>query len=768
MAVLMSLATLPRQLSVWAARAGLRNKLAILLVAMATASSLATYAALTQTPFFGNDPTTVTILLTLDLVFLLLLGTLVGQRVLSIWMKRRRNQAGSRLHVRMVGVFTLLAVAPALLVAMFAAVFFYFGVEAWFSERVRTALDESQEVAQAYLKEHQQVLRADALAMANDLNRQSFLVAEDPVRFAQMVSAQAYLRSLTEVIVFDGSGKILARSGLTFALSFEPISDEMRERANQGEVVLMVDDKEGRVRALLRLDNFVDTYLFVGRLIEARVLDHMEATQKAVSDYNDLKDHSSGIRIMITLIFVVVALLLLLVAVWFGLNFANRLVRPISELISAADRVRAGDLTARVNEMADQGEDEISQLSRAFNRMTHQLETQRSDLVDANRLLDTRRRFTEAVLSGVSAGVIGLDAGFKINLLNPQAMQFFQITSAEALHGQPLKVLAPEIAPLVESMQTTTRLKDEHIEIRRAGQPLRTLLVRCTSDIQGGDVRGYVVTFDDVSELVMAQRKAAWADVARRIAHEIKNPLTPIQLSAERIRRKYTAEITTDPEVFQTCTDTIIRHVEDIGRMVDEFSAFARMPTPVMKQHELRELCRQTVFLQSSGRQEIRYLQQLPDQPVVAECDARQIAQALTNLLKNAVEAIEGRVQSPDGIALPQGEIQVLLRFTDTHVELMVADNGKGLPVEERDRLTEPYVTTRSKGTGLGLAIVKKIMEDHHGTLQLMDRVGGGASVSLQWPRRQPQTDAETLPSNGKSDKSDFAKPILVARGNRG
>lgn len=763
----MTITSLPRQLSVWATRAGLRNKLAIVLVAMATASSLATYAALTQAPFFGNDPTTVTILLTLDLVFLLLLGTLVGQRVWTIWSKRRRNQAGSRLHVRMVSVFALLAVAPALLVAMFAAVFFYFGVEAWFSERVRTALDESQEVAQAYLKEHQQVLRADAMAMANDLNRQAFLVSEDPVRFAQMVSAQAYLRSLTEVIVFDGAGKILARSGLTFALSFEPITDEMRQRANQGEVVLLVDDKEGRVRALLRLDNFVDTYLFVGRLVEARVLDHMEATQKAVSEYNDLKNHSSGIRIMITIIFVVVALLLLLVAVWFGLNFATRLVRPVSELINAADRVRAGDLTARVNELTEQGEDEIAQLSRAFNRMTNQLETQRGDLVEANRQLDSRRRFTETVLSGVSAGVIGLDAQQRINLLNPQALTFFQITSGEALHGQPLKVLAPEIAQLIEAMPAGSRLSDAHVEIRRPGAPLRTLLVRCTSDVAGGDVRGYVVTFDDVSELVMAQRKAAWADVARRIAHEIKNPLTPIQLSAERLRRKYAAEVQTDPEVFQTCTETIIRHVEDIGRMVDEFSAFARMPTPVMKDHELRELCRQTVFLQSSGRGETRYRQHLPEQPCIVECDARQIAQALTNLLKNAVEAIEGRSVTATSVALPQGEIDISLRVGEAMVELVVADNGKGLPVEERDRLTEPYVTTRSKGTGLGLAIVKKIMEDHHGSLHLADRAGGGAVVTLSWPRRQPQPEGSALPSGMKSDKTDYAKPILVARTNR-
>ncbi len=727
-----------RRLSIWLARSGLKGKLAIILVVMAIASSLATYAALTHRPFFGNDPTTVTILLVLDLAFLLLLSSLVAQRIYAIWMRRRRNQAGSRLHVRMVSVFSLLAAAPAVLVAMFAAVFFYFGVEAWFSERVRTALDESQEVAQAYLKEHQQVLRADALAMANDLNRQASIVSGDPVRFAQLVSAQAYLRSLTEVIVFDGSGKILARSGLTFALSFEPITEEMRQRARKGDVVLLISETDDRVRALLRLDNFVDTYLFVGRLVEPKVLAHMEATERAVKDYHDLKEHSSGIRILITVIFVLVAMLLFMAAIWFGLNFATKLVRPISELINATDRLRGGDLSARVS-TSEESEDELAALGRAFNRMAHQLETQRADLIEANRQLDLRRRFTEAVLSGVSAGVIGLDPQFRINLMNASAAEFFQITNTEALTDHSLSVLAPEIFELVQTMPRGAKLRDGQVEIRRPGQPMRTLLVRLSSEMQGSEVKGYVVTFDDVSELVSAQRKAAWADVARRIAHEIKNPLTPIQLSAERLRRKYANEVQSDPEVFQTCTDTIVKHVEDIGRMVDEFSAFARMPTPVIKEQELRELTRQTAFLQSASRADINYVQDIPSGKCYADCDARQIAQALTNMLKNAAEAIDAR-PVPDNGELPRGEIKLTLALTDENVMLRVEDNGIGLPVEERNRLTEPYVTTRSKGTGLGLAIVKKIMEDHQGHLELDDRPGGGAVVTLIWPRRLVDT----------------------------
>ncbi len=745
-----------RRFSIWATRIGLRHKMSVLLIALSVASGVATYAALTQAPFFGNDPTTVTILLTLDLLFLALLGTLVAQRIIVIMLKRRRNQAGSRLHVRMVGVFTLLAVAPALLVAMFAAVFFYFGVEAWFSNHVRTSLNESLEVAQAYLEEHKQVLRADALAMANDLNRQAPLLSGNPVRFSEFVSAQAYLRNLTEVIVFDGSGKILARSGLTFALSFEPITDDMRHHADAGDVVMIVNDNDDRVRAMVRLDNFVDAYLFVGRPVEAKVLAHMETTQNAVKEYRQLEGRRFGLQLTISLIFVVVAMLLLLTAVWFGLNFANRLVRPISDLINAAERVRGGDMAARVRVIEKDSDDELNRLGRAFNRMTDQLEAQRGEVMEANRQLDLRRRFSEAVLSGVSAGVIGLDPQFKVNLMNAEAAEFFMASDAEKFNGKPVAELAPEIQHFLETMPRGGRLAEGQAEIRRAGQPAQTISIRVTSELAGSEVKGYVVTFDDITELLSAQRKAAWSDIARRIAHEIKNPLTPIQLSAERLRRKYGKEITSDPEVFQTCTDTIIRHVDDIGRMVDEFSAFARMPAPSIKEHDLKDLCRQAIFMQGSGRADIKYIQNLPLDPCYADCDARQISQALTNLLKNAAEAIDSRPMPLEG-QLPQGEIRLHLKVEDDDAILSVEDNGKGLPVEERHKLTEPYVTTRTKGTGLGLAIVKKIMEDHHGELILADRPRGGALVSLIWPRRQSQ---EILSEDKKSVNDDSRSPI--------
>ncbi|CAO3420299.1 ATP-binding protein [Azospirillum doebereinerae] len=718
----------------WSARVGLTKRLAFALSLAALAAGFATYAAMTESaPFGQSNPRTVTLLLTLDLALLLTLGVLISRRIVGIWIGRRRGLAGSRLHTRLVLVFSLLAVAPAIIMAVFSTVFFYVGVQSWFSDRVRTAVNESLAVASAYLHEHQQNIRADALAMANDLSQETRLTSE---RFEQIVNTQAMLRALSEAIVFNGTtGAIMARSGYTFTLEFDPIPDDKLQTARRGEVALIISENDDRVRALVSLDRMTDTFLYVGRMVEPRVLSHMASAEGAVKEYAALENQRGSLQITFTLIFLVVALLLLLAAVWAGLNFATRLARPISALIGAAERVRAGDLTVRVSEPP--GEDEFVLLSRAFNRMTTEIEGQRRELLSTNRLLDERRRFTETVLSGVSAGVLGLDADGFINLPNLSAARLLGVDDPDTLVGRSLADLSHEMADLLENApKRPGRVVQDQIQLRRPGKTTLTLLVRIAAEGRGGEVRGYVVTFDDITELVSAQRKAAWADVARRIAHEIKNPLTPIQLSAERLRRKYLKEITSDTEVFTMCTDTIVRQVDDIRRMVDEFSAFARMPQPVMKPCNVNDLVRQAVFLQSSAHSgKIRFDARLPSGPLTLACDSRQISQALTNLLQNAADAIEGRGVPADGSPLPPGEISIAVAGDAETVTVTVEDNGKGLPTDEqRDRLTEPYVTTRAKGTGLGLAIVKKIMEDHGGVLTLEDREGGGARVTLVIP----------------------------------
>jgi len=724
-----------RRLADWAHRVRLSRKLAIALAVAAVVSGFATYAVMTEGGV-APAPGTVLLLLNLDLVLLLALGVVVARRIVMLWAERRRGMAGSRLHVQLVLLFSAVAVAPAIVMALFSALFFNLGVEAWFSERVRVALNESVAVAEAYLQEHREVIRGDILELASNLNRQAAQLDSNPRGFQQLADAAAVVRKLPEIVIFDDQGHIIAAVNKTESHRPARLPLWALTEARDGQVVIFnPDDEEGptaglsdRVRAVVKLEAFSDLFLMVGRLVDPQAIAHYQRTNEAVQAYQTIEGQRSGLQTTFAVLFAIVAVLLLLAAVWVGLVLANRLARPIAQLVGAAERVRSGDLSARVDDHRTTGE--IGSLSRAFNRMTSQLEAQRRELVEANRQIDERRRFTEAVLTGVSSGVIGLDADGRINLPNRSASTLLS-ADLNALIGSDFRAVVPEMTALLDAAGAGSgRPAEGQITVLRDGRR-RILFVRIAGQPLEGGSLGFVVTFDDITELEAAQRKAAWSDVARRIAHEIKNPLTPIQLSAERLKRKYANEIKSDPETFRICTDTIVRQVSDIGRMVDEFSSFARMPAPSLREEDLGELVRQTVFLQRTARPDIAYESELPsDGPVRLTFDPRQIGQALTNLLKNAAEAIEGREAPAEG-QLPQGRIVVRLIEQPDRTVVVVEDNGKGLPAENRERLTEPYVTTRSKGTGLGLAIVKKIMEDHGGELALEDRPGGGTRVSL-------------------------------------
>jgi two-component system nitrogen regulation sensor histidine kinase NtrY len=476
-----------------------------------------------------------------------------------------------------------------------------------------------------------------------------------------------------------------------------------------------------------------DAYLLVVRAVDPKVFGYYTRTQGAVSEYNRLNENRLEAQLLFAALYAVVSLVVLLAAVWSGIWAANRLVQPISNLIAAAESVSEGDLDVQVD--ADRQDDEIGTLGLAFNRMTLQLSAQRGELVAANRLIDQRRRFTETVLSGVSAGVIGLDLEGRVTLVNRAAARLLG-ASQDELEGTLYNDSLPELAGLIgRAMGEPVGHAGGEVSIQRGGKP-RALSVQVSGGESGDE--GFVVTFDDITDLVSAQRTAAWADVARRIAHEIKNPLTPIQLSAERLKRKYAGEIATDPEIFQQCTDTIIRQVGDIGRMVDEFSSFARMPTPVMKRENAQELLQQAVFLQRVANPDITFTTSAPKEAVHFEGDGRLIAQALTNVLKNAGEGIAARLAKGDN---RPGAIHVAVEQGGSGFTYRIRDNGVGLPPEHRHRLTEPYVTTRAKGTGLGLAIVRKIMEDHGGAIILADSDDGpGAQVTLTLPFTQKKT----------------------------
>lgn len=717
------------KLGLRARRARLGRKLAVALTVAALTSGVATYAVMTGLAPVEPESKAILFLLNLDLVLLTILGAVVARQLVQVWIARRSGGAGARLHLRFVGLFSALAVAPAILVAVFSALFFNVGVQAWFGERVSTALEESRAVAQAYLKEHQQVIAGQVLSVANDLNRNWSQILSTPQALERYLNTQLNLRGLTEAVVFDTGGKVMARAGYTFALHFEEVPYWSLERADQGEVAVLTGESQDRVRALVKLDVIPSAYLYVGRFVDQSVLQHIARTDSAVEQYQALQEGRSNLEITFSLIFIIVTLLLLSVAVWVGLTLATRLATPIAELIDASERVRMGDLQVRVHETA--ASDEIAVLSRAFNRMTSRIASQQDKLLDANLELDERRRFTETVLAGVSAGVVSTDPEGAITLANRSASTLLH-TDMDEWIGRPLSEAVPEFLQLVTlAGQRPDQSVQREVELVRDGRAL-TFLVRVVVESQGLDVIGHILTFDDITELQSAQRKAAWADVARRIAHEIKNPLTPIQLSAERLKRRYLKQITEDPEVFVQCTDTIVRHVGDIGRMVDEFSSFARMPSPVLQPESLNRLVTQAVFLQRTAYPAIKFETALPDHPVVVMCDNGQIGRALTNLLKNAVEAIDGRA----GESLPPGRISVTLAEeleaggARRRVVVTVQDNGKGLP-PDRGRLTEPYVTTRAKGTGLGLAIVKKILEDHGADLILEDAPDCGARISM-------------------------------------
>ena len=715
-----------QQVGTWAGRIGLRRKIAIALAAAAVASGIATYLALTGAPPIGPHPVVVLSLLNLDLVLLLALAALVTKRLVEMWAERRRGLAGSRLQVRLVVLFSLIAVIPTIVVAIFSYLFFSFGIESWFSDKVRTAISESVEVANAYVKEHQQAIRADALGMANSLDQYAATMVINPQDLVQVLAVQASMRGLTEAAILDSKGKVMARVGLVFELGVEDLGQDALRRARDGDVVIMTDDQEERVRALVSLGGFSDLYLYVGRFIEPNVLAHRSETLKAAEQYEQLEGKRAGLQITFSVIFILVALLFLAAAVAVGISIAAQLADPISRLVGAAQRIGAGDLSVRVPEGGK--EDEMSSLSRAFNRMTDQIQSQQQELIEANRQLDERRRFTETVLTGVTAGVIGLDRDGRINLPNRSASALLGVDLDGSI-GHDLADVVPEMGNLLEdATRRPERIAQAQLQIVGSNST-RTLLVRIAAEQDDEGISGFVVTFDDITELLSAQRKAAWADVARRIAHEIKNPLTPIQLSAERLRRNYLKEIKKDPDTFRICTDTIVRHVEDIGRMVDEFSSFARMPSPVLKPEDLTVIVERAVFLERTAHSDIAFSLNFAARPVTVRCDARLVGQAVINIVKNAVEAIEARLleKGPN----PPGQITVSVGEGGGKILIAVADNGKGLPKRGRERLTEPYVTTRTKGTGLGLAIVKKIMEDHQGELLLEDEEAGGARVTL-------------------------------------
>jgi two-component system nitrogen regulation sensor histidine kinase NtrY len=694
------------------ARRGEMRVLGPIAVGLALLSAFITFIVLADlTPISPTHNVVVTLLLANAATVVLLVGVIVRE-VWQVVQARRTGRAAARLHVRIVGLFSIIAAAPAILVAIVASVTLDRGLDRLFSTRTRAAIENSLIVAEAYLRDHAQIVRSDILVMAFDIAQSKPLFLQDHEKLRQFLTFQASVRGLSAAIVIDENLNVIASADLktnqTFAM---PPRDALPRISDKDPQIVLLPDTN-YVAAVVKLEEFSDYYLYVTRLLDTRVVPQLQATRESVTEYAEIEARRVGVQVAFGLMYTVIALIVLLSAVWIGLNFANRLVAPIRRLIGAANLVSTGNLYVRVPVRASEGD--LGQLGETFNRMTQELRTQRDDIVRARDLTDSRRRFTEAVLAGASAGVIGVDGNGCVSILNRSAEKLIDRAEAQAL-GRPLVEVMPELADIMTAAQSGAGTQDQ-VTISRNGRE-RNLSVRVTSEQSAESDHGYVVTLDDITELVAAQRTSAWADVARRIAHEIKNPLTPIQLSAERLRRKYGKMIGDDSGVFEQCTDTIVRQVDDIRRMVDEFSRFARMPKPVIAADDVADTVRQSVFLLRVGNAEIDIDVEIAEDPMPARFDRRLISQALTNIIKNATEAISAVPPA----TLGKGLIRVLVAREGDNVVIDVVDNGIGLPKENRSRLLEPYVTTREKGTGLGLAIVGRIVEDHGGSIELRD-----------------------------------------------
>jgi two-component system nitrogen regulation sensor histidine kinase NtrY len=712
-----------------AVRRGLGGRTAAAsLAVLAILAGAATYAWLAGfAPLSFNTRGWITGLLVADLVIAVALVALLAVRLTQLWLDRRRGAAGSRLHMRLVLVCSVFTITPTLIVAIIFSLL-VINLTDFVVKPAKASYEAARTIGEPVRRAREEEILRDIAAISGPLQGLGVDGIRDAQATTQLIDRLIEGRPMIEVAVIDADKGVIARA---IAPDMEGLKDPIPPAQSLWKAVnemrpVQIEAPNG---AYFAMQLFVGEPLFLvtGHAVDLKVVDYIKSIELAGSFYSQIEQAMQRSQLIIFLVCGAIASLMLLAAVWLAILFASRLTEPIGGLMLAAERVRGGDLTARVEEGPP--DDELGQLARSFNRMASQIEQQRGELVDANTELDTRRRLTDAVLAGVSAGVLSVDEAGTVTRSNRSALELLALPEDGVL-GRPLISVMPELAPLVEqAAERPDRVTQGQVEILQRGTR-RILLVR----ISAASNAGAVVTFDDVTDLMSAQRMAAWGDVARRIAHEIKNPLTPIQLSAERLKRRYLKQIKEDPETFSICTDTIIRQVGDIGRMVDEFSSFARMPRPTVQPEDAKELCQQALFLQRNGNPEIRYASTLPDHPVPLICDRRQIAQVLTNILKNSAEAIEGR-EARAGQALPPGEITLALLDDDSTVRIVVEDNGKGLPKEGRERLTEPYMTTRSKGTGLGLAIVKKIMEDHGGNLVLDDREGGGARISLVFRR---------------------------------
>ncbi|MDC0603987.1 PAS domain-containing sensor histidine kinase [Amylibacter sp.] len=661
------------------------------------------------------------LILLADGIYLLVVISIVGYAVMRMFAARRAKSAGSRLHMRLSRVFAIVALIPTVLVAVFAVVTLSIGVEGWFSKNVQNVVKSSLSAAEAYKNEQRDDLKIDLSFMSvrlNEYKKSNSFVSDSDLR-VQLISIQKLIqRGLKEAYIIDRNANLRSRGELSYLFGYEEPSDEIMKSAELGDLIIIEDWPNNEFRSLIRLESFEDKYLYISRTVDGKILNLLDKTMESAITYNTMESQREKILWSYGLLYLGFATFVILSSILLGMLFAERLSRPVGRLAGAAQRLGAGDFDVKVIE--EKGDDEIAMLSRVFNHMTKQVKRQRDDLIAANDYTERRRRLFDSVLSGVTAGVIGLSSDGNIGFINLAAQKLLNLNS-DNHEGKSIQIAVPEFIDLFRLIQKNdNKTQQQEIKLTRAGA-IEILLVRISARISENElVEGYVITFDDVTNLVSAQRLAAWGDVARRIAHEIKNPLTPIQLSAERLKRKYSPIVGTEDSNLSQYCDVIIRQTNDLRRIVDEFSKFARMPEPIKRPTNVTKLLKDVILLFQVSSPKISIVFNNLYDDFNVSIDETMINQAFTNLIKNAGEAIESKLNSQPDLKFDP-EIRITIDQIMNDLEITIEDNGIGLPNQGRSRLFEPYVTNRENGTGLGLSIVKKIIEEHNGTLELLD-----------------------------------------------
>lgn len=703
--------------------------LGMVLVALALASAVATFITLAGfVPAMFGDATLV-VLFAINFALIALLLIVVAREGYALWRAKRSGAAGAKLHSRIMRWFSFVATFPAVVMALVAYVTLDRGLEPWFSSTVRDVITGSSEIAKAYTESQCRTMSREIGLMAGDIDRAKPIFDQDRDLFKRFVTSRANYLEFPVTMLVQKDLTVLERiETATVGEVAAPTAQEV-EMAADGEPWCLVPREGNIFRVIFKLSAYNDIFLYGARPVDPRAIEFPRIADAGLNYYRVLEERKASLQVAFATMYALVALIVLLSAAWLGLNFANRLVAPIRRLIAATDRVASGDYAVAVPVRTSEGD--LAHLGQTFNKMTSELQLQHERLTAAAEIIDQRRRFTETVLSGVSAGVIGVDHQGTITVVNPSAEKLLN-AKAQTLVGQPLASVEPKLAAITAGhVPTRGRQTQHHMSLVREGRE-QLLNVRLTADQSNEDAHGLIMTLDDITDLVTAQRTSAWADVARRIAHEIKNPLTPIQLSVERIRRKYGKNIGEDRQVFDQCTDTIIRQVDGIKKMVDEFSSFARMPKPKPELDDLSDMVREVVFLMRVGYPDVTIDMDLPDNKMMAQFDRRLLGQALTNIVKNATESVNAVEPQDRG---GPGKISIVLHRDEAASQAIidVTDNGIGFPPENRQRLLEPYMTTRATGTGLGLPIVGKILEDHGGGIELLDNPAGrGACVRMR------------------------------------